>query len=137
MSNKHKIKDFSFRYTMKTRFIDMDAFQHINNAVYASYIESARVQMFRRWGITGSNKGNSIIMASLTIDYIKQLKHPATITIGQRVSRIGKTSFDIQSVIFNESNEVVCKSLVVAVCFDVDSQKPIDVYSSIKEDYDK
>ena len=122
---------------MKTRFIDMDAFQHINNAVYASYIESARVQMFRRWGIAGANQGNSIIMASLTIDYIKQLKHPATITIGQRVSRIGKTSFDIQSVIFNENNEAVCKSLVVAVCFDFDSQKPIEVYSSIKEDYEE
>lgn len=137
MKKQHNIEDFSFRYSMNTRFIDMDAFQHINNAVYASYIESARVQMFSRWGIEGSNKGKSIIMASLKIDYIAQLKHPEEIVIGQKVSRVGKTSFDIDAVVFNSKNEPVCHALVVAVCFDFENQFPVEVYDSIKVDYGK
>ena len=137
MEKNYKITDFDFTYKLDTRWKDLDAFQHVNNAIYATYIESARVDLFKRWGIPGNNSGKSIIMASLKIDYIRQLKHPTKITIGQRVSRIGKTSFDIESVVFNENNEPVCHSLVIAVCFDFNHQIPVDVYDPIKEDYGK
>ena len=137
MHNVYKIKDFKFHYKIETRWKDLDAFQHINNAVYATYIESARVDLFNRWSIAGTNSGQSIIMASLKIDYLKQLKHPSALLIGQRVSRLGKTSFDIESVIFNEEQNPVCHAIVVAVCFDFDSQKPVEVYESITKDYEE
>ena len=63
MENKYNINDFNFHYKIETRWKDLDAFQHINNAVYATYIESARVDLFKRWGIPGTNTGKSIIMA--------------------------------------------------------------------------
>ena len=65
MNKEYTLKDFPFHCKLSTRFIDMDAFQHINNAAYASYIETARVEMFESWKIEGSNSGKSIIMASL------------------------------------------------------------------------
>ena len=136
MENKYNINDFNFHYKIETRWKDLDAFQHINNAVYATYIESARVDLFKRWGIPGTNTGKSIIMASLKINYLKQLKHPSYLVIGQRVSRLGKTSFDIESIIFDEEQNPVCHAIVVAVCFDFDSQKSIDVYESIISDYE-
>ena len=136
MENKYNINDFNFHYKIETRWKDLDAFQHINNAVYATYIESARVDLFKRWGIPGTNTGKSIIMASLKISYLKQLKHPSLLVIGQRVSRLGKTSFDIESIIFDEEQNPVCHAIVVAVCFDFDSQKSVDVYESIISDYE-
>ena len=39
---------------------------------------------------------------SKIIDYLNQLKHPCDMVIGQRISRIGNKSFDIESVIFNK-----------------------------------
>jgi acyl-CoA thioester hydrolase len=74
-------------------------------------------------------------MASLKIDYLAQLKHPSSLVIGQRVSRVGSTSFDIESVIFGEDEKPVCIGLVVAVCFDFGNQKPVEVYDSIKDDF--
>ena len=136
MNNKLSLQDFTFKHSIKTRWRDLDAFQHINNAVYATYIESARVDLFKRWGIPGTNTGKSIIMASLKINYLKQLKHPSSLVIGQRVSRLGKTSFDIESIIFDEEQNPVCHAVVVAVCFDFDSQKSVDVYESIISDYE-
>ena len=137
MENNYKISDFSFTFKLETRWKDLDAFQHINNAVYATYIESARVDLFKRWGILGTNKGKSIIMASLKIDYIAQLKHPSSLIIGQRVSRIGKTSFDIESVVFDQQGSPVCVGLVVAVCYDFDNETPVAVYNTIQSDYGK
>ena len=103
MKKNYKISDFTFLYKLDTRWRDLDAFQHVNNAIYATYIESARVDLFKRWGILGNNTGESIIMASLKIDYLAQLKHPTSMVIGQKITRIGKTSFDIESVIFDEN----------------------------------
>ena len=135
MNKKYKLSDYSLMYNLQTRWRDLDAFQHVNNAVYATYIECARVDLFKRWGIEGSNKGKSIIMASLKIDYLGQLKHPTSLVIGQRVSRIGSTSFDIESVIFDENKKPICVGLVVAVCFDFNNQRPVEVYDSIKDDF--
>ena len=132
-----KIEDFPFHHKIKTRWRDLDAFQHVNNAEFATYIECARVDLFKRWGILGSNTGKSIIMASLKIDYLAQLKHPTSMVIGQRISRIGGTSFDIESVIFDEQSNPICAGLVVAVCYDFDNQSPVPVYESIKNDYGK
>jgi len=137
MKNNYKISDFTFTYKLDTRWKDLDAFQHVNNAVYATYIESARVDLFKRWGIPGDNSGKSIIMASLKIDYLAQLKHPTSMVIGQRISRIGGTSFDIESIVFDKEGNPVCAGLVVVVCYDFDSQSPVPVYESIKDDYGK
>ena len=137
MKKNYKISDFTFTYKLDTRWKDLDAFQHINNAVYATYIESARVDLFKRWGIPGNNSGKSIIMASLKIDYLAQLKHPTSMVIGQRISRIGGTSFDIESVVFDNEGNPVCAGLVVAVCYDFNNQSPVPVYESIKNDYGK
>ena len=137
MKKNYKISDFTFTYELDTRWKDLDAFQHVNNALYATYIESARVDLFKRWGILGNNTGKSIIMASLKIDYIAQLKHPSSLVIGQKITRIGKTSFDIESVIFDEQSNPICVGLVVAVCYNFDNQSPVPVYESIKNDYGK
>ena len=137
MKKNYKISDFTFLYKLDTRWRDLDAFQHVNNAIYATYIESARVDLFKRWGILGNNTGESIIMASLKIDYLAQLKHPTSMVIGQKITRIGKTSFDIESVIFDDQGKNICIGLVVAVCYDFNNQKPVQVYDSIQNDYGK
>ena len=137
MNKKYKLSDYKLRYNLQTRWRDLDAFQHVNNAVFATYIECARVNLFKRWGIEGTNKGKSIIMASLKIDYMAQLKHPTSLVIGQKISRIGSTSFDIESVVFNDNEEPICFGLVVAVCFDFDIQRSVDVYDAIKNDFNR
>ena len=130
------LKDFSFQHSLKTRWKDLDAFGHVNNAVFLSYVEDARILFFKRWKI--NYKERSLIVASAKIDYIKQLKHPTDITIGQKVSRIGTKSFDIKSAIFNQNNHLEPYSIttVTSVCFDFLNNKTVEVYSDIKKDYE-
>ena len=66
-----KLDDFPFHHTIKTRWRDLDAFRHVNNATFLSYIEDARILFFKRWGINLKEK--SLIVASVKIDYINQL----------------------------------------------------------------
>ena len=116
MSSNLKLEDYPFHHCVQTRWKDLDAFRHINNAVFLSYIEDARIVLLKRWKINYEER--SLIVASVKIDYIRQVLHPSKLIIGQKVSRIGTKSFDIESVIFNkECNELVCKSLVTSVAF--------------------
>ena len=129
------ITDFPDHYEFKTRWKDMDLFGHVNNAVFLTYIDDARIMYFKRWNIT--EKKRSIIVASIKIDYLRQIKHPSKLIIGQKVSRIGNSSFDIQSIIFlNNDREPAANSLVSCVCFDYEQSKSVPVYDEIKSAFE-
>ena len=136
MKKNKNLKDYPFHVTIETRWRDLDAFGHVNNAVFATYIATARGTLFVRWKLPFNGTGQSLIVASITIDYLKQIKHPTKIIIGQRISRIGNSSFDIESSIFTEENQQspIANSKVVVVCFDFDNQKSVPVFQQVIED---
>ena len=69
MNKTCKIEDYKFQHKLNTRWKDLDAFRHINNAIFLSYIEDARIVLLKRWGIDYGSK--SLIVASVKIDYLK------------------------------------------------------------------
>ena len=134
MKSSCKLENYKFKHTLQTRWKDLDAFRHINNAVFLSYIEDARIILLKRWKINYDKK--SLIVASVKIDYLKQVKHPSSLSIGQRVSRLGTKSFDIESAIFNrDDTEPSCISTVTSVAFNFESSKTVKVYEEIIRDY--
>jgi acyl-CoA thioester hydrolase len=126
------LEDFKFRYKINTRFRDVDAFKHINNAVFLSYFEDARRSFFERWNINLKEK--SLIVASVKIDYLIQLSHPSELVIGQKVSRLGSKSFDVLSVLFL-NNTQVCYATTTIVCYNFIANKTIPVFEEIKKDF--
>ena len=136
MNTNLSLQDFTFKHPIKTRWRDLDAFRHVNNATFLSYIEDARILFFKRWGINLKEK--SLIVASVKIDYINQLIHPSDIIIAQKVSRLGNKSFDIQSAIFEKSNsQLICQSIVTSVCYDFIKNQTVALFEEIKNDYQK
>ena len=128
------LEDFLFHHNIQTRWKDMDSFGHINNAVYLTYIEDARTTLFKRWNLKSQNK--SIIVASLKIDYFTQIKHPSKLIIGSKISRIGNSSFDLQSAIFIDGlNKPAALSLVICVCYDYENGQSVTVYDEIRNDF--
>tara|TARA_Y100000994_G_C15684465_1_gene439104 strand:- start:91 stop:486 length:396 start_codon:yes stop_codon:yes gene_type:complete len=126
------LKDFNFKYNIQTRFIDLDAFNHVNNAVFLSYFEDARKSFFERWNINFTER--SLIVASIKIDYLIQLKHPSDLIVGQKISRLGSKSFDILSILFQD-NEQICTATTTIVCYNFLDKKTIPLFEEIKNDY--
>ena len=128
------LEDFLFHHNIQTRWKDMDSFGHINNAVYLTYIEDARTTLFKRWNLNSQNK--SVIVASLKIDYFTQIKHPSKLIICSKISRIGNSSFDIQSAIFIDGlKKPAALSLVICVCYDYENGQSVTVYDKIRNDF--
>ena len=121
-------KDFSYSYNVATRWKDMDSYGHVNNATYLTYFEDARVVMINKWKL----KPKSLIVASIKVDYLKQIKHPAKLEVWAKVSKVGGSSFDILSYIFEEGKDTpLAASTIVVVCFDYKKQKPLRVFPQI------
>ena len=129
---KYQLKDFAFTHKINTRFKDLDAFNHVNNATFLSYIEDARMLFFKRWKMNVKEK--SLIVASITIDYLSQLHHPSKLIIGQKVTRLGTKSFDVLSVIFLD-NKPICVSRVTIVCYNFIRKQTVPLFKEIKEDF--
>ena len=129
---QYQLEDFTFKHEIKTRFKDLDAFNHVNNAIFLSYIEDARMLFFKKWDINLKEK--SLIVAAITIDYISQLHHPSKLIIGQKVTRLGTKSFDVLSVIFL-GYKPICNSTVTIVCYNFISKKTVLLFKEIKEDF--
>jgi len=137
MNKNKKLSDYPLHVSLQTRWRDLDAFGHVNNAVFATYIETARGSLFQRWNLPCNGTGKSLIVATITINYYQQLKHPTNIVVGQSISRIGNTSFDLKSALFDEQNtkKPIATSKVVIVCFNFDKQKSVPVFKQIIKDF--
>jgi acyl-CoA thioester hydrolase len=74
---------------------DMDAFQHVNNAVYFRWFESARIAYFERTGLSQRAKAEGIgpILGRAVVDYKIPLTYPDTVRISATVASFGTTSF--------------------------------------------
>src|SRR4051812_11829363 len=88
-----------FNHSMRPeiRFVDVDAFGHVNNAHYLTYIEQARVKYFDDivgWKYDWSKQG--IILARAEINYVVPILFRDDVTILTRCSRIGNKSFDME-----------------------------------------
>ena len=100
--------DFKHFFQEKTRWGDADMLGHINNVLYARYYESARLSYLREaLAIDFINPDKTgIILADMKIAYLKQLHHPASMSIGARISRIGNSSLQLDAAVFIDADKV-------------------------------
>ena len=89
------LDDFHIKVDIPITWGDMDVLQHVNNAKFFTYFETARIKYFEKAGFIETMKTNSIgpILASISAKFIKPLSYPDTITVGVRVISIEPTEF--------------------------------------------
>ncbi len=98
-------------------FCDIDMLQHVNNAAYVVWAETAKCVYFSEVleeSLTGTN---GIIQAKLVINYERTLEYREQVAIGCRVARVGNKSFDFLCEIWSETanqRAAHCHSTMVA-----------------------
>ena len=137
--NNIKREDFSFIKTVEARWVDMDALRHINNSVYLSYFESARVEFLDSLGININRwEGDeSVILGKMEVAYLKQSTYPNIYDIGCRISRLGTKSFDIFSAIFDKKSLTpIVTGTFITVSFNYKSQETILIPKTVIDAYE-
>lgn len=102
--------DFPLRTADKIRYGDTDRQGHVNNAVYASFFETGRMELL--YGERMDHSA-SYVIARISIDFIAEAQWPGSVEIGTRVSGFGRTSFRLQQAVFQEARMVASAESVV------------------------
>lgn len=116
------LEDFAGRAYDKLRYGDTDRQGHVNNAVFATFMETGRVELIYNADASLLDDGFSFVLAKLDIDYLAEVLWPGTVEIGTRVVKVGRSSVTMEQAVFQ--NDVCCaRALTVVVHFDQMTRK--------------
>jgi acyl-CoA thioester hydrolase len=112
-----------FAYPIQVRWRDTDPFGHVNNAVFASYLEIARVELWRERFGDGSSAGIPFFIARLEIELRRPIGLDDSPEIGIRAGKIKGASFTFDYRI-EIGGELSATATTVQVCVDTATGKP-------------
>ena len=121
-----------FVHTERVRFRDLDPMGHVNNAVFLTYIESARVAFLQHLGAATSLEEMSIIVARIEIDFRAPVGLGKDVDISVRASRFGGKSFDLDHEL-RVDGEVVAEAKSVLVAYDYGKGQAIELPEEWRE----
>jgi len=104
---------FPFVHRETVRFRDLDSLGHVNNAVYLTYLEQARVAFLSPRGA----EVGSMILARVEIDFRAQVSLGETVEIALTPSRVGTKSFELAYEL-TVGDRLVAEAKTVLVAFD-------------------
>ena len=128
------MEGFKIVADVQVRFSDTDALGHVNNAVYLSYLESARVDYLRE--LLGAKKIEDlgVIIARVEIDYKSPAFHHETLRVGCRVEEIGGSSIRMDYRVEDKATgRLVALAKSVLVAYDYATARVVRVRDEWRE----
>ncbi|MDX2361661.1 MAG: thioesterase family protein [Crocinitomicaceae bacterium] len=103
---------------IQVRFVDVDMMSHVNNAVYLSYFEYARMDFFTQLLGEGWDwQKDGIILLKNEIEYLKPVLLEDNPVIEIDVQKVGNKSFTL-GYRLTVRDEVYCQGLSILVAYD-------------------
>lgn len=116
------VEGFEFVHRETVRFRDVDAMGHVNNAVYLTYVEDARIAFLRRIGADVPE----MILARAEIDFRAPLSEGDDMQIGVRPARVGTKSFELEYEL-RVGDTLAAEAKTVIVSYDYAAGQPVAV----------
>ena len=120
---------YRHRTPVQVRFRDVDAFRHVNNAVFFSYVELARI----RYLLDVLQPDESfdrlpLILARVELDFRSPIVFGDEVVVDTRVDHVGRTSFDMSHrMTAGPDGRLVADVQTVLVHYDYAGARPVPV----------
>jgi acyl-CoA thioester hydrolase len=82
------------------RYGDIDRQGHVNNAVFSTYLETGRVAIIHDPQAGLQVAGATSVLARIELDFLRELRWPATLEVGTAVAEIGRSSYVFAQAVF-------------------------------------
>jgi acyl-CoA thioester hydrolase len=114
------------------RFRDLDPMGHVNNAVFLTYIESARFAFLQHLGAITTLEDIELIIARVEIDFRAPVRFGQTVEITAHVSRFGDKSFDLDHEL-RVDGRMVAEAKTVLVTYDYSKREAVPIPENWRE----
>ena len=126
-----------FSATISMRWRDMDANNHVNNGVYATYLEEARLQWYQQtpqmqqWAEAHNVQ---FIVVAQSFKYMQAITYPDNIIINMSVAKVGRTSIQAHYELYSQKNiaKAAMSAEVSLVFINANTGRPIKLPETIK-----
>ncbi len=119
--------------TIATRWMDNDAYGHVNNVVYYSWFDTAVNAYLIESGVLDIQQGDTIgLVIETQCNYFASLTFPEPVNVGIRVARLGTSSVRYEVGIFGASDLTAAKGHFVHVYVDKVTRRPVPLPVPLK-----
>ena len=123
-----------FRLPIAVRWRDLDAFDHVNNSTFLTYLEEARIQWFASLEREWVTETMAPLLAAVQLNYRMPIGYPADVVVELFADRVGNTSVTIGHRIASEDGSTLyADGHVVMVWIDRASGRPIPLPAAVRE----
>ncbi len=116
---------------LQVRSADLDAYGHVNHAIYLQYYEQARVEYLEQCGLSFRSlweQGYLFVIARAEVDYHQGLDLSQRITIPGEIGEMGNSSvIFMQRILLLPGEELISSARFVAVFVDRSTNRPVIV----------
>jgi acyl-CoA thioester hydrolase len=95
------------------RYADTDRQGHVNNAIFATMLETGRVELLYAPAAPLFDDGCAFVIASLHLDFLGEVNWPGRVQVGTRVATIGRSSLTLEQALFQEEKCVARAPTVI------------------------
>ncbi len=97
-------KSYPIQIELPVQWGDMDAFNHVNNAMYFKYFESVRIAYFEKLGVMGTDKKDNVapILAETSCRFKFPLNFPDTILVGASIIENHSHGFLMEYAVYSQ-----------------------------------
>lgn len=118
------------------RFRDVDGMGHVNNAVFSTYLETARIHYWEHLDpdVRGGDLSRvTMILARAEIDFRDQIAYGETVRVLARCPRIGTKSFDLEYRIESaDGSRLYAEARTVQVAYDYEGRRTVPVSAELR-----
>ena len=114
---------------LTTRWVDNDAFGHVNNAVYYSYFDTALTAWLVERGLLHPSQGSHVVVvAENSCRYHREVAFPEALEVGLVLARLGSSSLRWEMAVFRPGEaEATADGHFVHVHVERASRRPVPV----------
>jgi len=123
---------FEFTTPIEIRFADLDAYGHVNNALFFTYLEIARIKSFQQYFGEFLENQLMFLVVRAECDYRLPIEMNDLLQVTVRTERVRRSSFDFSYRMHDGAGKIFAEAKTVMVCYDPKIKKPVAIPPEIK-----
>ena len=131
----HRLADYPHAQPITTRWMDNDAYGHVNNVVYFSYFDTVVNTYLIGRGALDIQASRVIgLVVETGCQCLAPLTYPEQVTAGLRVAHLGRSSVRYEIALFGEgAHTAAAQGHFVHVYVDRDTRRPVDLPPALRQ----
>jgi acyl-CoA thioester hydrolase len=130
----HRRADYPHATQITTRWMDNDAYGHVNNVVYYSYFDTVvNTYLIQRGALDIEASAVIGLVVETGCQYFAPLTYPETVTAALRVAHMGRSSVRYEIALFGEGAETAAaQGHFVHVYVDRSTRRPVSLPEALR-----